>query len=368
MTEHDLTPWLREMVGRQASDLYLKAFAPPCLRVDGALTPLPGPSLTPEQTDAIGRNVMDETERAAFAETNEMDIALFVEGVGRFRVNVYRQQGCVALVFRSIRQVVPSFEELNLPADVLRKLCHEERGLVLITGIAGSGKSTTIAAMIAEINRTQRKHVITIEDPIEYVFPDDQSIISQREVGLDTRSFHNALRHVIRQSPDVIFIGEMRDLETMSSAIMGAETGHLVLSTLHTLDAVQTVERIINFFPPYQHSQVRMQLSLVLKGVISQRLLVRADGAGRIPACEVMLATPSVRKILLEGRTPDLIEVIPKSMGDGMRSFNQSLISLLKRRLVTQDEARKYSSNVEELDLALRGIYSGVDTHTASGE
>jgi twitching motility protein PilT len=274
----------------------------------------------------------------------------------------------VALVFRSIRQVVPSFEELNLPADVLRKLCHEERGLVLITGIAGSGKSTTIAAMIAEINRTQRKHVITIEDPIEYVFPDDQSIISQREVGLDTRSFHNALRHVIRQSPDVIFIGEMRDLETMSSAIMGAETGHLVLSTLHTLDAVQTVERIINFFPPYQHSQVRMQLSLVLKGVISQRLLVRADGAGRIPACEVMLATPSVRKILLEGRTPDLIEVIPKSMGDGMRSFNQSLISLLKRRLVTQDEARKYSSNVEELDLALRGIYSGVDTHTASGE
>ena len=364
MVEHDITPWLREMVRRGASDLYLKAFAPPSLRVNGALTQLPDSKLTPEQTDEIGREIMSESERTAFAETSEMDIALYVEGIGRFRVNVYRQQGCVSLVFRSIRQVVPSFEELNLPADVLRSLCCEERGLVLVTGIAGSGKSTTIAAMIAEINRTQRKHVITIEDPIEYVFPDDQSIISQREVGLDTQSFHNALRHVIRQSPDIIFIGEMRDLETMSSAIMGAETGHLVLSTLHTLDAVQTVERITNYFPPYQHPQVRMQLSLVLKGVISQRLLVRADGAGRIPACEVMLATPSVRKILLEGRTPDLADAIHKGTADGMGTFNQWIITLLKRGLVTQDEARKYAGNVEELDLALRGIFSGVDTHT----
>jgi twitching motility protein PilT len=365
MAARDINPWLREMVRREASDLYLKASAPPWLRVNGKLAALQDMDLSPEQTDEIAREIMDEAQRAAFADTNEMDIALHVEDIGRFRVNVYRQQGCVSLVFRSIRRVVPMFEELNLPADVLRTLCAEERGLVLITGTAGSGKSTTIAAMIAEINRTQQKHVITIEDPIEYVFPDERSIVSQREVGLDTRSFQNALRHVIRQSPDIIFIGEMRDLETVSSAIMGAETGHLVFSTLHTLDAVQTVERIINFYPPYQHAQVRMQLSLVLKGVISQRLLVRADGPGRIPACEVMLGTPTVRKILLEGRTPELAEAIQRGEGYGMCSFNQALVALIKAGHVTVDEARKYAGNVEELDLRLRGIFSGVDTHTA---
>jgi twitching motility protein PilT len=365
MPEHDLTRWLEDMVRRNASDLYVKAFAPPHLRVNGAITPLDGPPLTAEQTEAAARSIMHDDEWQAFARQNELDLALHVEGVGRFRVNAYRQQGCVSLVLRSIRQDVPSFEELHLPADVLRRLCREERGLVLITGIAGSGKSTTIAAMIAEINRTQRKHVVTIEDPIEYVFPDGLSIISQREIGLDTHSFSDALRHVIRQSPDVIFIGEMRDLETMASAIMAAETGHLVLSTLHTLDAVQTVERIINFFPPYQHPQVRMQISLVLKGVIAQRLLVRADGAGRIPACEVMLATPFVRKILHEGRTTELLEPIRKGAADGMCTFNQSLLALIQSGAVTPDEGRKYADNVEELDLALRGIYSGVDTHTA---
>ena len=367
MTAHDITPWLREMVSREASDLYLKAFAPPHVRVDGTLAPLAGAPLTPDETEAIGRAIMGESEWAAFEETSELDIAHALEGVGRFRVNVYRQQGCVSLVFRSIKAIVPSFEELNLPAGVLRSLCGDERGLVLVTGTAGSGKSTTIAAMIAEINRTQRKHIITIEDPVEYVFPDDQSIVSQREVGLDTHSFHTALRHVIRQSPDVIFIGEMRDLETVSSAIMAAETGHLVLSTLHTLDAAQTVERIINFFPPFQHAQVRMQLSLVLKGVVSQRLLVRASGMGRIPACEVMLGTPTVRKILLEGRTPDLGGVVSKGAGYGMQDFNQALVALLQAGLVTADEARKYAGNVEELDLRLRGIFSGTDTHTAGG-
>jgi len=366
MAEHDFSLWLREMVRQGASDLYLKAFSPPHIRVDGRLVRLTAPALTPEHTDAISQEIMTDSERTAFAATNEMDVALSDDEIGRFRVNVYRQQGCVSLVFRSIRQVVPSFEELNLPADVLRALCREERGLVLLTGTAGSGKSTTIAAMIAEMNRTQSKHIITIEDPIEYVFTEDTCIVSQREVGLDTQSFHSALRHVIRQSPDVIFIGEMRDLETVSSAIMAAETGHLVLSTLHTLDAVQTVERIINFFPPYQHAQVRMQLSLVLKGVISQRLLARAGGEGRIPTCEVMLATPTVRKILIEGRTPELGEAIRRGEGYGMCTFNQWLIALLKAGLVTQDEARKYAGNVEELDLQLRGIFSGVDTHTAN--
>jgi len=364
MPEHDFTRWLQETVRRNASDLYVKAFAPPHVRVDGAIAPLDGPPLTPEQTEATARSIMQDDEWQAFAEQSELDLALHVEGLGRFRVNVYRQQGCVSLVLRSIKQQVPSFEELNLPAGVLRRLCREERGLVLLTGIAGSGKSTTIAAMIAEINRTQRKHIVTIEDPVEYVFPDGQSLISQREIGLDTHSFHDALRHVIRQSPDVIFIGEMRDLETMESAIMAAETGHLVLSTLHTLDAMQTVERIINFFPPHQHPQVRMQISLVLKGVIAQRLLVRADGTGRIPACQVMLTTPLVRKILHEGRTPELFEAIRKGTADGMTTFNQALLALIQSGAVSQDEARKYADNVEELDLALRGIYSGAETHT----
>jgi twitching motility protein PilT len=349
MPEHDLTRWLQDMVGRNASDLYVKAFVPPHLRVDGAITPLDGPALTAEQTEAVARSIMKDDEWQAFVQQNELDLALHVEGLGRFRINAYRQQGCISLVLRSIKQDVPSFEELHLPADVLRRLCREERGLVLLTGIAGSGKSTTIAAMIAEINRTQRKHIVTIEDPVEYVFPDGLSIVSQREIGLDTHSFHDALRHVIRQSPDVIFIGEMRDLETMASAIM---------------DAVQTVERIINFFPPYQHPQVRMQLSLVLKGVIAQRLLVRADRTGRIPACEVMLATPTIRKILHEGRTTELLEPVRKGTSDGMCTFNQALLALIQSGAVTPEEGRKYADNVEELDLALRGIYSGADTHT----
>jgi len=357
---------LREMVRQSASDLYLKAYSPCYVRVDGKLVVLPGTDLSPKDVEEISDSLMDEEQRAAYKQQREMDLAFRRPGIGRFRANIYWQQGSRAMVFRSIRERIQTFEELNLPVEVLEKLSLEPRGMVLITGVAGCGKSTTIASMIEYVNQREPKHVITIEDPVEFVFTDKKSVISQREVGMDTLDFHSALRHVIRQSPDIIFIGEMRDLETMSSAIMAAETGHLVLSTLHTVDATQTIERIINYFPPYQHPQIRMQLSLVLRGVISMRLLVMKDATGRIPACEIMLSTPTVRKIIHEGRTGDLYDAIKKSGLFGMQTFNQALIKLLKERKISHEEARKYADNVEELELELRGIYLGAGIHEGS--
>jgi twitching motility protein PilT len=320
---------------------------------------LSGTDLSPQDIERVSESLMDEEQKVEFRKQREMDLAFRRPGIGRFRVNIYWQQGTRALVFRSIWENIQTFEELNLPVEVLEKLSVEPRGMVLITGIAGSGKSTTMASMIEYVNQREAKHIITIEDPVEFVFSDKKSVISQREVGLDTLDFHAALRHVIRQSPDIILIGEMRDLETMSSAIMAAETGHLVLSTLHTVDATQTVERIINYFPPYQHAQIRMQLALVLKGVVSMRLLNMKDGAGRIPACEIMLSTPSVRKIIHEGRTADLYDAVKKGGVFGTQTFNQALIKLLKAGKISQDEAVKYADNVEELELEMRGIYLG---------
>ncbi len=361
----ELDDLLREMVGKGASDLYLKTYSPCYLRVDGKLVALPGTDLSPKDIEKISDSLMDEEQRAAYRKQKEMDLAFRRPEIGRFRVNFYWQQGSRAMVFRSIREKVQTFEELNLPVEVLEKLSVEPRGMVLITGIAGSGKSTTLASMIEYVNQREPKHIITIEDPVEFVFTDKKSVISQREVGMDTLDFHSALRHVIRQSPDIILIGEMRDLETMSSAIMAAETGHLVLSTLHTVDAAQTVERIINYFPPYQHPQIRMQLSLVLKGVISMRLLAMKGGSGRIPACEIMLSTPTIRKIIYEGRTGDIYDSIKKGGLFGMRTFNMALIKLVREGKITQEEARKYADNVEELDLEMRGIYLGSDVREA---
>jgi twitching motility protein PilT len=357
---------LREMVKREASDLYLKAHSPCYLRVDGKLVALPGTDLSPRDVEEISDSLMDHDEKAAYRQQREMDLAFRRPSIGRFRVNIYWQQGSRAMVFRSIREKIQTFQELNLPVEVLEKLSVEPRGMVLITGIAGSGKSTTMASMIEYVNEREPKHIITVEDPVEFVFTDKKSVISQREVGMDTLDFHAALRHVIRQSPDIILIGEMRDLETMSSAIMAAETGHLVLSTLHTVDAAQTVERIINYFPPYQHPQIRMQLSLVLKGVISMRLLTMKDGAGRIPACEIMLSTPTIRKIIYEGRTGELYDAIKKGGVFGTQTFNQALIKLLKAGRITRDEALKYADNVEELDLEMRGIYLGAGVRDAT--
>ena len=360
----DLNQYLRQMDGMKASDLYIKAYSPVFLRVDGKLRAINDSPVSPEDTESTMRELLSEAEQKNFEETLESDIAIAVPDLGRFRVNIYRQMGTIALVFRMIESVVPSFEELHLPVKLLEELSLEERGLILVTGIAGSGKSTTIAAMIDYINNHDRKHIITIEDPIEFAFTDKMSVISQREVGSDTHGFHNALRHVIRQSPDVIFIGEMRDYETIQSAIMAAETGHLVLSTLHTVDATQTIERIINYYPQHQHDQVRMQLSLILKGVISLRLLLKKDKTGRIPACEVMSLSPTIRKVIREGRTNDLYDLIKRGEISQMQTFNQAIVKLYKKGLINEDEAVKYSSNVEELTLQLKGIYSGGDTFT----
>jgi twitching motility protein PilT len=269
------------------------------------------------------------------------------------------QRGSLAVTFRSIKIDIPSFAELNLPVEIMEKLSSQPRGLILITGHAGSGKSTTLASMIDYINRNFDKHIITVEDPVEFVHSDKKSIVSQREVGSDTLGFNRALRHVIRQSPDVILIGEMRDLETMQIAIMAAETGHLVLSTLHTVDATQTVERIINFFPAHAQEQVRMQLSLLLKGVVSLRLIPRADGSGRIPACEVMLATPTVRKFILEAKTNQLLSLIEDGKLFGMQSFNQSIANWLKASVISRESALSYASNPDELALNLDDIHPG---------
>lgn len=350
---------LSEMIERNASDIFLKAGSPPSLRIDGVITPMEYSKLTPDETQGIAYSLMDESQIRYFEQIPEMDIAYGVRGVGRFRANIFRQRGSIGLVMRFVSNPSFSFEDLNLPPAV-QTLAERPRGLVLVTGTTGSGKSTTLAAMINHINNIRRCHIVTIEDPIEFLHSDNLSIINQREVGFDTKSFSDSLKHVLRQSPDVILIGEMRDLETISTAIAAAETGHLVLSTLHTTDAVQTVERIINYFPAYLHHQIRMELSLCLNGVISQRLLPRASGQGRIPAVEIMISTPTIKKLLFEGRTLELLQHIEAGQHVGMQSFNQSLLGLYNRKLITKDHALLHATSPEEFKLMTEGITSGV--------
>jgi twitching motility protein PilT len=353
--------YLKLMVEKGASDLYFKTGSPPYLRIDDKLLPVSDKKTETVDIESIIDAILLDEQKESFRIIKELDGAYSLPGIGRFRFNIYNQRNTPAITFRSIKIVIPSFAELNLPLEVMEKISSLPRGLVLITGHAGSGKSTTLAAMINYINQNFQKHIITIEDPIEFVFSDIKSIISQREVGSDTVSFNNALRHVIRQSPDVIFIGEMRDTETMQIAIMAAETGHLVLSTLHTVDATQTVDRIINFFPSEVQGQIRMQLSFLLKAVISQRLIPRCDKPGRMPACEIMFSTPTVRKLIAEGKTGQLISVIEEGQLFGMQSFNQALVGLLKKSVISKGIAMSYASNPDELNLRLSEILQSRD-------
>ncbi len=353
-----LEDMMAEMVDRSASDLFIKAGAPPCIRIDGVITQMDYADMSPEEIEKVARKIMTEQQWAHFAEIPEMDLALGLSGIGRFRVNCYRQRGTIGIVFRHISNPDFAFGALNLPAAV-ETLSNEKRGLILVTGMTGSGKSTTLAAMINHINQTRKAHIVTIEDPIEFLHHDNMSIISQREVGFDTKNFRDALKHVLRQSPDVILIGEMRDLETIQTAVSAAETGHLVLSTLHTTDAVQTVERIINYFPAYLHTQIRLELSLCLKGVISQRLLPHRAGTGRVPAAEIMISTPIIKKLLHEGRTLELSEHMKEGAFAGMQTFNQSLINLIQRGLIKYEDALLYATSPDELRLAHEGVGSG---------
>ncbi|MBM3334789.1 PilT/PilU family type 4a pilus ATPase [Candidatus Sumerlaeota bacterium] len=355
----DLDSLLTEMIEHRASDMFIKAGVPPAFRIDGSITPTRHSDATIEDTMEQAQRIMTERQWQIFQDQLEMDLSYAVRGLGRFRVNIFLQRGSVSMAFRHVPSANLSFEELNLPA-VVRKLAEEHRGLVLVTGTTGSGKSTTLAAMINHINRNRCCHIVTIEDPIEFLHPDAKSIITQREIGFDTLSFSAALKHVLRQSPDVILIGEMRDVETIQTAVNAAETGHLVFSTLHTIDAVQTVERIINYFPAHLHAQIRMELGLCLQGVVSMRLLPHACGRGRVPAVEIMIGTPLIRKLLHEGKTLELPQYIEQGSHVGMQTFNQSLLRLYNAGLVRMEDALAYATSPDEFRLMAEGIATGV--------
>ena len=354
---------LKTSVERRASDIHIKVGSPPVYRIDGQLTPMiEHRRLTQEDVVKLAFGMMNQGQRDRFKQKNEADFAYGVPGLGRFRVNVFQQRGTVGLVLRSIPTKMASVEELNLP-PVITKLCQENRGMILVTGTTGSGKSTTLASMIDYINSNRTEHIMTIEDPIEFLHRDKKSLVNQREIGMDTESFSQALRSALRQDPDIILVGEMRDFDTISTGLTAAETGHLVLSTLHTVDASETINRIISVFPPYQQKQVRLQLASVLKGVVSQRLMPRADGKGRVPACEVLVVTTTVRECIIDPeKTRHLFDVIAAGTSQyGMQTFDQSLFWLFKEELITYEEALRRSSNPDDFALKVRGITSTSD-------
>jgi twitching motility protein PilT len=352
---------LSTIVDLEGSDLHLKVGNFPIARIKGRLTLLTQfKKLVPEDTIAMAYSIMTtDRQKNKFKDNMDLDLAYSVPALGRFRCNIFNQRGAVGLVLRVIPRRIFSIEDLMLPR-VLNRICEEQRGLVLVTGTTGSGKSTTLAAMIDLINSTRSEHILTIEDPIEYLHRDNLSIINQREVEADCMSFASALRAALRQDPDVILVGEMRDYETIETAIHAAETGHLVFSTLHTLDAAETINRVISVFPPHYQKQVRIQLSQVLKAVISQRLVPRADGQGRVPAVEVMVATETVRSCIEDKeRTKGLKDVIAQGTSQyGMQTFDQSLYFLLQQGLITVEEALKWATNVGEFKLRLEGVAS----------
>jgi len=346
-----------------ASDIHLKAGLPPMFRVDGSLVPLKDARrLPPEDVSRMAFGIMNNWQKEKFKEVNELDLAYGVPGLGRFRVNIFQQRGTVGVVLRVIPFRIQTIEQLVLP-KVLEKICMHERGLILVTGTTGSGKSTTLAAMIDHINANRTCHVMTIEDPIEFLIRDKRSIINQREVGVDTIAFGQALRSALRQDPDVILVGEMRDLETIETGLTAAETGHLVMSTLHTLDATETISRIISAFPPYQQKQVRLQLGAVLRAVVSQRLVPKADGRGRFPAVEILLVTHLVRELVEDkDRTKEIADAISKGHQQyGMQTFDQSLMFALKKGLVTFEEALRQATNADDFKLRVSGIASTSD-------
>ena len=353
---------IAQMVQRNASDLLLKVGRPPTIRLNGELQGLEMPPLKPEDLKLLAEQIMTPRQVKEFAERKEADFAIGVPGVGRFRTNIYQQRGTLAFAFRAIPYEVKTVRELHLPL-VLEEIALRPRGLVLITGITGSGKSTALASMINHINQHRRVNVITIEDPIEFLHRDVNSNISQREVGNDTLSFASALRHVLRQDPDVILVGEIRDLETLDTALKASDTGHLVFSTLHTTDASQTINRLLSFYPPHQHQEVRMILSTALQAVVSLRLVPKSDGRGRVPAAEVLINTATVadniRDIEKALHIPDLIA--QGSTSYGMQSFDQSLMKWYKDGSISYESALFYSTNPNEFALRISGVDSASD-------
>jgi twitching motility protein PilT len=344
---------LRHLVEAGGSDLHLKVPSPPMMRVDGSMRPFEGAErLSQDDTDgAVMAMLSDERKRSEFREHNEVDFSYSIPGLARFRVNAFMQRGSISLVIRAIPVSIRTIDELSLP-PVIRELAEEERGIVLLTGTTGSGKSTTLAAMIDHINSTQRRHIVTIEDPIEFLHKDKLSIINQREVGMDTASFKQALRRVLRQDPDVILVGEMRDEETVHTALSAAETGHLVFSTVHTVDASETVNRLIDFFPPHMHQQVRAMIAGTLKGAVSQRLVPTADGRGRIACAEILRMTGRVRDMIMDPtQTGRLPEVISEGTYYGMQTFDQALFDHLKAGRITMEQALAAATSPHDFKL-----------------
>lgn len=349
---------LKIAVEQNASDLHLKVGSPPVVRIDGRLQPLSDfKRLMQEDTVAMSFSIMNSRQKQRFKEEMEIDLSYAVPGLGRFRCAVFQQRSSVGLVLRVIPSKVPELSELNLP-PVMETICQAQRGLVLCTGTTGSGKSTTLAAMIDWVNNRRNEHIVTIEDPIEYVHTDKRSLVSQRELDVDTRSFSTALRASLRQDPDIILVGEMRDYETIETAVMAAETGHLVLSTLHTLDATETITRLISVFPPHHQQQVRIQLAQVVQAICSMRLLPRADGLGRVPAVEIMIATPYIRECIEDQSKTKFIrdQIALGTSQYGMQTFDQSLFRLYKSNLISLEEAMKRASNPDEFRLRLEGV------------
>ncbi len=358
----DFRKILEAMMERNASDLHIKVGSRPIVRIDGRLEHLNGPPPNQKELESIVEQILTPTQREDFARLREIDFGFGITGLARFRSNFYYQRGSIAMAIRHVPLGVPAFEDLHLP-EVLTRIASRPRGLVLVTGTVGSGKSTTLASMIDYINRTTAKNIITIEDPIEFLHRDEKSIISQREVGLDTDTYLAALKHILRQDPDVILLGEIRDRETMQVALMAADTGHLVLSTLHTADATQTINRIVSFYPPHQHDEVRFLLASNLAAVISMRLIKRARGEGRVPAVEVMLNTETIRDYIMDAAKTVMI---PQAIAEGvaqyqMQSFDQSLMALYKKRLITLEEATANATNPTEFELRIKGIHATSD-------
>jgi len=349
---------LKIAVDSGASDLHLKVGTYPMMRVRGTLVPaLEDKRLEHEEMVSMAAAVLPVGYRDKFKEHHEVDLAYSVAGLGRFRCNAFQQRGTIGMVFRVIPRNITSVDDLALP-PVLKKIAAEERGLILVTGTTGSGKSTTLAAMVDEINSTRATHVMTIEDPIEYLHRDRRSIVNQREIGVDTDSFSHALRSALRQDPDVILVGEMRDFETIQTALLAAETGHLVFSTLHTIDATETINRIIAVFPPHQQKQIRLQLSSVLRSVLSQRLIPRTDAKGRVPAVEVLITTPYIRECIVDKEKTHLIHgaIAAGTSQYGMQTFDQSIFGLFEKGYVSYEEALRWASNIDEFKLRVQGI------------
>jgi len=353
---------VQQMLARKASDLHLRVGLRPTLRIDGRLYSADDNALMPQDMDKILSQVLTESQQQRFHQRREMDLALSISKMGRFRINLYKQRGTVGIAIRHVNTIIPSFEELNLP-DTIKNIADDRKGLIIVTGTTGSGKSTSLAAMIEHINSTRSANVLTIEDPIEYIYRDKKSIVSQREVGGDTESFATALRHAFRQDPDIILIGEVRDADTMGIALTAADTGHLVMTTLHTMNAVETISRVISFFPPHQHQQIRLLLAGTLKSIICQRLLPRHDGPGRIPAIEILVTTASIREYIIDQmKTPLIPELIEQgAVQYGMQSFDQTIMKMFRDGTISYEEALAQSSNPEDFDLRCRGITSASD-------